>query len=205
MQVRKWAVAVIALLGLALTVALGSTAHATITSQICGNGGTGYCLNDRGNGGSNSVVQMWYGGVTNDNFDNYQLISMCNHGYVSATMSCPFTPGSGLNTFYNGDPIIAVHYLNQGANYCVDASNAGYAYLGSCPDLSGNGGSQGTIMVGYPLTGCNGTGQSYYVDRYLTDQALDSFYLDSGGGVGVQAFYSTLGGSTATCWGQVAG
>lgn len=177
-------------------IVAGGSAHAS-DPNICGNGGTGYCLN-AWNGGN--FVKMYYGGYSNDNFEVYQLTNMCNHGKVDEHTSCPFTAGSGLNTEFQGDAIVAIQYLNA-TDSCVGSTVGTDATLTLCPDLSGNGGGNGTIMAISPISPvCFGDfAYGQYVDRYWSDNVKQAAYLDSGGNPGAQAYYGTGDG---TCWNQ---
>lgn len=67
----------------ALTLALGLTTQAQATpSQVCGNGGSGYCLNDWGGAGhSGDVIKMFNGGTTNDDFFVQKVNRCSGSGY----------------------------------------------------------------------------------------------------------------------------
>lgn len=175
------------------------TAHAQ--QQICGNGGTGYCLNEW-NGKTNigAAIKMYYGGNSNENYYVHFLTNMCNGGY--ATSTCPIN-APGVNVA--GRPIVSIEF--SGNNFgCVATNGSGQAVMGVCPDDSGNGGSNGTIMV-WQITGIstgacpfqgNGTFSGYLVDRYWSNTDQQQEDLFSGGNPGVQAFF---GGGNGTCWG----
>lgn len=177
----------------ALAVALltGGTAQAQI-SQVCGNAGTGYCLNDWNNGGSGNPVKMYYGGYTNDDF-YYEFEYICNGTDIVQVYpggGCPFTPGTGLNSLYKNDYILEIHYANR--DNCVATTSGGLAVLGSCAESSG-GASDGVFMVANP----NCSGGDYLVDRYWSDLGNTTYTLASGGNIGVQALFEN--GNT-TCW-----
>jgi hypothetical protein len=183
------------------TLTPARTASASIPS-VCGNEGSGYCLNDWNGYGNGGQVNMYYGGYTNDDFFEYILTNMCNHGHVDAQSSCPFTPGSGLNTDFNGDAIFAIE--SGITNWCVGTtSSVTVATLTACPNTSGNGGGWGTIWISGYTSSCNGgtNGDNYYENRYWSDTYDEQTSLASGGNIGKQAYVALTG--TATCWGYV--
>src|SRR5215471_2534943 len=89
---------------LALVVGLGVQPAGASTSQVCGNGGSGYCLNDWGGAGhSGDAIKMYYGGTTNDDF-YVQKVNWCSgHDTVQSrgrgdSTDCPF---ANTNWDYN--------------------------------------------------------------------------------------------------------
>jgi hypothetical protein len=193
MRFRKRPFALLSVFVMVATLSLLSpgTAHAAQV-QVCGNNGTGYCLNDWGNGGLNNPVKMYWGNNSNEHFVAV-LTSWCNNGHVRS--DCPFQHAS-LNQQYDGANIVQIEYLN---GYCIGTNANADAVLGLCPNANATP-SNGTIMI-EPRTPCGGgvgNGPStYLVDRYWSDVAGSSSYLRSGGNPGVQAYYS----GTPTCWG----
>lgn len=175
---------------LALVAGFSTQGAAASSSQVCGNEGSGYCLNDWGGGGhSGDAVKMYYGGTSNDDF-YVQDVNRCNGGYtVTATSygdpsNCPFGDVSLDNT-YRGQPIVQITYINNSA-MCVGSTSSDYAVLASCANpITGSGGGTGVIMIqegGGPPT--------FFVDRYASDQHSAARFLTSGGNVGVQANYN---------------
>lgn len=191
MVARRALLGVFAALAFVLIITPG-TAHA----DICGNGGTGYCLNDwNGNTNLGAAVKMYNGGVSNENFQAVQLTSMCDGGL--ATSTCPINV-SGVNLA--GYPIVKLQYNNS--SKCVGTNSSSQAVLGTCPDSSGNGGSNGTIFVRFYNSNCaqfqNNSFAGFLANRYWTNNDGQLEDLFSGGNPGVQAFF---GGGNGTCWG----
>jgi len=183
------------LIAMAITLT-GGSAQAATWPEICGNQGTGYCLNDWNNT-SGGYVLMYYGGYTNDAFSLDHLTGACGHGYV--TSNCPFTHAS-IDSALSGKPIYRLRYLNH-SGQCIASSTGYFALLGTCPDNNGNGGALGTLMVGdaTPLT-CGGTIPGHLIDRYASDNLGREAALQSGGNPGVNAYFTT---GFNTCWGEI--
>jgi hypothetical protein len=188
---RRRIVKVVALPGaaLALVAWLGVQPALASSSQVCGNGGSGYCLNDWGGAGqSGDAVKMYYGGYSNDAF-YVQKVNRCSGhdtvqstGYHDAT-NCPFT-STALDYDFRGYSIVQITYINN-TNECVATASAAKAVLGVCADpLSGSGGANGG---------------SFFMNRYWVEAngGKESF-LASGNAPGNQAIYTVGGG---TCWG----
>lgn len=175
----------------ALVLATGGIAHAS-QQAICGNGGSGYCINDWGGGGNGSAVNMYYGGSSNEDFHVVLLSGMCNHGYVTSTC-----PGGNTSAFLNGDALDEVQYANTGS--CVAATSGGKGVLGTCANSAGNGGATGVIDLGVSLgSNCNSGNQEGVANRHYTDinGAVEGWL--SGGGVGTPLY---LDSAAFTCWG----
>lgn len=196
--VRSRIVRMAALLAATLTLVVGLGAHtaSASTTQVCGNGGSGYCLNDwGGRGASGDAIKMYYGGTTNDYFF-VQKVNRCDGGdTVTSTAyndpsNCPFAD-TMLDHDLRGYSIVQITYINN-TTMCVASTGSYYAVLGSCADpLSGSGGAQGVIMV---LS--QQTGGYVFIDRYVSDQSGAQAFLTSGGNVGVQANYYGYYGET---------
>ena len=164
--------------------------------NICGNGGSGYCIN-AWNGGP--YVKMYYGGYSNDNFyirDVYMcsgsdLVQSTAHGEAT---NCPFS-NQNLDSdpnFWN-HPIVEVVYGNNGE--CVGTSANGYGYLGSCGNSAGSGAINGAFNVLWYDSGCGYA----FVNRYWTNHNSDASYWVSGGNPNT---YLYVGRQEAwTCWG----
>lgn len=196
MRLRRRTAAIL-LAALAVTGLTAPPASAT-QQQICGNGGTGYCLNDWGGGGNGNPVKMYNGGNSNEDFF-FQTENECYKGgldgwvhWVTSTAmgdatDCPFTHASLDKTYWN-DNVGEVQYAN---GWCAATNATAGAILGQC--VEGGTPANGVIMVETPC------GSNYLIDRYWTDRQGGSiFSLQSGGNPGVQAFF---GGGTVTCWG----
>lgn len=184
---------VLAALGLVggLSVATGSQAFAS--GQICAQGGSGYCLNDWGNGPSGTPVKMYTGGVSNDNF-GWQTVIRCEGG-DAVTGDCPFTD-SGFDSQYAGDAIIQLKY-NGSAGGCVATDHAGDVQMGVCNNTStGAGGSFGTLWV----DDLSGHLISVGMTNYVTVGLDTPMALVSGGSIGVQAITNNTGWSN---WGGI--
>jgi hypothetical protein len=120
--------------------------------QICGNGGSGFCLNDWNNRGSGFPVLMYYGGNPNENFVA-QFINRCGgHSFVTAPGTgfgnayCPFASHQ-LDIDLAGAPIVQLHY--QFTNLCVAANTANaQGVMGDCNATgTGTGGAVGTVQI----------------------------------------------------------
>jgi hypothetical protein len=180
---------------LALAVGLGTPTAEASTSQICGNGGSGYCLNDWGGAGQpGDQVNMYYGGTRNDDF-YVQEVNRCN-GYYKVTSTCPFSHTAWDEDLYGDDIVEVVDTNNEGE--CVatmgGSFDPNYASLGSCANpVSGSGGANGVIDVLWPQS-CG----DFLLNRYWTDaNEGDETFLASSGYVGGPAYFVSSG----TCWG----
>jgi hypothetical protein len=173
-------------------------------NSICGNGGSGYCLNAWGGGGNNLPVKMYQGGVANDNYSVLALSLMCHDGHVHANAPygpCPFESGTGLNTQMDGAAIIAIKDNRNGLCVGTTSSDVGAVEV-ACPDALGNGGGWGSIYATTRSTACPNSNQFFAQSRYWSNAYDAKSSLASGGNVGVQAFVAH-NNSTATCWGWV--
>jgi hypothetical protein len=145
----KRAFTLIGALGIGLVlVQPGATAARASQVAICGNNGTGYCLNDWNNGGNGSPVKMYWGNNSNEHFVAVGLTFYCNNGRVSASQNCPFSHHN-LDQMFNNDIILEIQYSN---GLCVAANGNADAVLGACP-TSTTSPANGTVMV-QPATPC---------------------------------------------------
>jgi hypothetical protein len=184
-------------------VLLAEIPAAQASSQICGNAGSGYCMN-AWNGGP--YVKMYNGGYYNDNF-YYRVITACSgQAFVQSTAygdrtNCPFF-NSGADQAYHGDLIVELVYGNNGE--CVGTGGSGsypdYGYLGACGNGSGSGAANGVVDVKVPDICYSGAA---LVNRYWTDKDspyyVNSAYVTSGGSVGAPLYVGDT--SSYTCWG----
>jgi hypothetical protein len=183
--VRKFLLAAAVLL-LPFLAAVPSANAATY--QICGNSGTGYCMN-AWNGGPD--VKMYNGGVANDNFYTHNVY-MCGGG-DKVTTSCPFSTAA-LNNLFHNDTIVEVVDGNNGK--CIGTSSSGYGYLGACGDATtGSGAVNGAFDVIHYNTGCGNA----LANRYWSDHYSSQYYLKSGGNPGTYLYLN--GQDSWTCWG----
>jgi len=141
-----------------MTVAGGLPVVANVTpalaqqQQICGNNGTGYCLNAWNNGVSGNPVLMYYGGNPNENF-SVQRIKRCD-GLSEVTSPvdgigttyCPFSDHT-IDNVMAGAPIVQLKYGST--NLCVAVNTAnGHGVMGDCNSTStGTGGATGTVLI----------------------------------------------------------
>jgi hypothetical protein len=201
--VRSRALRVLGLPAAALTLALGLSTQAQATpSQVCGNGGTGYCLNDWGGAGaSGDAIKMFNGGTTNDDFIVQEVNRCSGHDTVQSTAkgnttNCPFSDTS-LDAHFAGKTIVQIVYTNN-ETQCVGGGAGVSAALASCANpLSGSGGGTGVIQVMYSQTCFNGFSGTVFVNRAISDVDGTS-WLVSGGNPGTLAEYI---GAANTCWG----
>ena len=188
---RRLRMVVLTSAALTLVVGVGAKAAWAATSAVCGNSGSGYCLNDWGGAGaSGDAVKMYNGGVRNDAF-YVQEVNRCNgHFTVTArsfgdAANCPFADVT-LDDNYRGHEIVQIVDTNSETE-CVGSTSSDLAVLAPCANpISGSGGGQGVIMVQVLI----GPPPNFFVDRYASDQHSAARFLTSGGNPGVQANYN---------------
>ncbi len=169
--------------------------------QICGNGGSGYCMN-AWNGGPN--VNMYNGNNSNEDFTEISVPQDCNHGKVSDGGTygyCPFTNHTMDQALVN-QTIVQLQDLNINSNYYADCVGgaSGTGDLLPCGSPNGTGAGIGTIMVEYSSADCYSDGaQGYLVDRYWGDYYGGYAWVSSGGNPGRPLYVNDT--STSTCWG----
>lgn len=162
------------------------------TSQICGNGGSGYCIN-AWNGGP--YVKMYYGGYSNDNF-HLQQVYVCSgystvqSKYYGDSTNCPFSDAIADQVLWT-DPIEEVVYGNNGE--CIGTTANDAAYLGSCGNIYGTGAIDGAFDVLDVSAGCDDLYNRYWSNAYGVLSGLTS-----GGNPGTPL---SAGYGEATCWG----
>ena len=187
---------------LILVMTLGiRPASAAPSSQVCGNSGTGYCLNDWGGAGAtNDPIKMYTGSTTNDYFyvqavnrcNARDLVTSTNHGDSN---NCPFG-NAALDDLYWHKTIMQIVYGNN-PSQCVGSTSSFKAVLAPCANaLVGSGGGNGVIMVAV-----GSSGATFFADRYAFDLHYPNGQLTSGGNPGLQAFF---GGGSGTPWGGFA-
>jgi hypothetical protein len=156
--------------------------------QICGNDGTGYCLNDWNNLGVNNYIEMYYGSSSNEDFEA-RLVDPCHNG-GTVTETCPFTD-SGIDEANFGDYIVQLYYAPK--NLCIGNATSGEGILTGCGDQYGNGAGDGTIMAW-----TFGNGPNNLIDRYYTNLFDSETYTCSSGSlkgpVYLNESYKTGGG-----------
>lgn len=198
---RLGLLAAAALTAVSLGGGLAVTAHAAPTTEMCAFSG-GLCLNDQGGSPTGNVIG--YGrGAQNNNFHQVTLSGMCGGGLV--TQTCPFTVGSGLNSEFAGSIISKIVSLNNGQ--CVGTRTTdGHAIMGGCPDVNGNGGITGAIMIAYHVnSSCTDGGSSvtkaFYESRYWSNFYGTASSMEGPGSQGGAVFFGANG--TETCYQQV--
>jgi hypothetical protein len=131
------------LLALVTTMAVGAPG-ASASVGICGNDGSGYCLNDWNGGGLGNAIKMYYGNSSNEDF-YVELIDRCNGNYL-VTATCPSTDYSFDKSNEGSDVVQIVYGPN---NDCVaDPTGSGDGVLGKCNYTStGSGGAQGSVFI----------------------------------------------------------
>lgn len=106
-------------------------------SQLCEHDSPNLCWRDPSDGGPGTGVVNSGWGTDNARLWNMFTDSSRCGGHVSNANACPFTPGGGLNSKYNGDRIVYVQ--NYGSSYCAGSSLSDYAfvYMHSCDSVNG--------------------------------------------------------------------
>lgn len=161
-------------------------------SQICGNAGSGYCMNDWNNGGSGSPVKMYNGGYANDDFFT-EYVDRCT--VASVTPTCPFNDRN-LDAHYNNSPIFQIVYAPNGLCVVAGASGGAQAALGKCANTNtGQGGANGVLQVKAASSSCP---HGVAINVFWTNSNNLVHYLLSGGNPG-QPLY--LNSGSYTCWG----
>jgi hypothetical protein len=141
--------------------------------SVCLDNGPGTpCLNEwNGNGNNGNPIKMYAYNNTNEAW-SFQDVDLCNsahtdEGIATVTETCPFPLGSGLNTAYEGDPIVQI-LGPQGE--CLATTGSGTAVNGTCGETgSGQGASNGVFNV---LVGNAPHCSQFYcsiVNRYWTN------------------------------------
>ena len=166
------------------------------TIQVCGNNGSGYCMNNWN--GAGTWVKMYYGGTVNDSFKIIHLTGDCNGGHVSnggTHGNCPFTDPD-LDQQYAGAWIDEVKNTQTGL--CVSGAG-GQGILGACGSSNGSGAATGAIMIEVRPLGCNNF-NTELIDRYWDDfnSGVPNAYVTSGGNPGLGL---NLDAASPTCWG----
>jgi hypothetical protein len=186
--------------GTTLFAQSGAYASAAPYPEVCGDNGSGLCLNNWS--GANGIVAMYYNGSANDNMQA-ELINPCNSAASTGapdqvTHTCPFTVGYGLNNIFYGDQILQVEDLNSGL--CVGTDGDAGGTETACNDATGQGGGDGTIQVAVPAGA--GNAGSELINRYWTNAAPQIVaYVQSGGSVGAQLNMDG-GTSPSTFWAE---
>ena len=184
-----------AALPVALAAALLSSGTASATQQqICGNGGSGYCMN-AWNGGPS--VKMYNGNTTHEDF-YVENIPLCNGYYVTAT--CPLA-NHNFDAELMGYPIVQIVYAPTGQ--CVGSDSSGHGTLTGCnsPTTGLNGGT-GTVQILYGELACHGFPPGNLLNRHYTDAADAWENVESGGNPGQPLIMNAeVIEGQPTCWG----
>jgi hypothetical protein len=199
-----WVATISLICGAAMTA--NPAAQAATIYNICGNGGTGYCMNGW-NGGP--YVKMYYGGnIANDSFFMFGQNVCQGESYVMAVsygdpINCPFNNVS-YDQKYEGDGIVSIVFYND---KCIGTGNLNgtpdVGYLGNCGDGYGSGLVQGGLFIQTQPPNCdgiyNGEGKWVLINRYWTNQDQQPAYAYSGGNPGQPLYVGATG--NGTCWG----
>jgi hypothetical protein len=184
-------------LPVALAAALLSSGTASAAQQqICGNSGSGYCLN-AWNGGP--AVKMYYGSSSHEDFYT-ELVPLCNGSYVTST--CPLA-----NHIYDnelkGAEIEQIVYAPTGQ--CVGSDSSGHGTLTGCNSVvTGTGGGNGTIQIVYGEPGCYGFPPADLLNRHYTDLNDAWRNVESGGNPGQPLIMNaSIIEGQPTCWGGI--
>ncbi len=184
-------------LPVALAVALLSPGTASATQQqICGNGGSGYCMN-AWNGGPS--VKMYNGSNSHEDFYD-ELVPLCNGYYVTST--CPLA-NHNYDAEFEGAEIVQIVYAPTGQ--CIGSDSNGHGILTTCNSVvTGTGGGVGTVQIVYGEPGCSGFPPVDMVNRHYTDQADAWRNVESGGNPGQPLIMNaSIIEGQPTCWGGV--
>jgi hypothetical protein len=189
----RWLAAAPVVIAVCTGLLLGTShaADASATSQVCAQGGTGYCLNDWGGAGSpGDTVAMYYNNNTNNNNFEIQAVSGC------------VGPG--------GTECVEIKYLGSNNNLCVGAEFPNGALsttgvLGSCGDASqgGNGAAVGVIQWMTSPSWCRADRGVGLENRHFTQVTGSAKYVQSSGAVGNAVNLIGVDDNTSSCWQQV--
>jgi hypothetical protein len=180
-----WTRVLLAALALAASIAVSAAAA---SAEMCGNHGSGYCMDDWNDGGYTNPVKMYYGGGNNEYFGAIQ-VDPC-HSHYRVTWSCPFTKKRWDRTYHN-DPVVEIAYSS---GLCLGTASTGDGELQPCGyDQYGDGAGGGTIMVN-DLHGA-------LIDRYWTNKTGTLRRVCSSGYLGGAVFTSYLGTNAGCEWG----
>lgn len=200
-RIRKRVLAFIASTGLCLGLAMATGATpAFAQTQICGNGGTGYCLNDWNGLGAGNPIKMFNGNNSHEDFW-IQPIGRCG-GSSTGTLTCPFNDHN-LDGILGGT-IVQIRYANT--SLCVAANTAnGQAVMGACNGTgNGSGGDTGTVFVDDGLNLYN----VYYTNQHNPNATGDAdvpYCAQSGGNPQTPLFLNASFFSSVGCtdWGGI--
>jgi hypothetical protein len=186
-----------------LTTGIGTAPAYAQQQQVCGNGGSGYCMNDWN--ALNQYVKMYNGGVSNEDFGFRDNATECGSGYVTSieeglgTTNCPFQDAA-LDANYSGDTIGQIEYYPT--HQCIGTTSAGTAWLGNCANSDGVGGGTGSTMI-YDNEEVAGIilVDRYWSDYYSSGSEDATAYVTSGGSSGAYLYVNDLYGYTE--WGGI--
>ena len=137
----------------------GAAAYAATTSApgtpapLCEKVSPNLCWRDPSDGGAGtSVVNSGRGTDQAREWLSIVDESRCSNGQV--TNDCPFTPGTGLNTKYEGDAIVTIE--NMGSHLCAGSSLSDVSSFGvpivtmhTCDGLQGSELSSVFVLEGF--------------------------------------------------------
>jgi hypothetical protein len=197
MRKRRW-LGLLAAGLLGLGIAMGGASPAFAQQQVCGNGGTGYCINAWFGG---PPVKMYNGGKSNEDFEFIFNVKECGSGEVTSTFygdptNCPFSTAE-LDKQLRGAPIGQLEYLPTGQ--CVGTLTGSAA--------SGVGGGTGTTQIYWAID------HVILINRYWSDYYSSAenesiqCNVTSGGNPGTPLYMNGYNGSTPcsiyTEWGGI--
>lgn len=210
MSIKKTVVVAAATLTLIAGIGVASPGPAFATQQqICGNGGSGYCMNDWN--GDNQYVKMYNGSVSHEDFEEIYNVSECGSGSVTSTYygdatNCPFVDAN-LDRAFRGDPIVQIEYIPT--SQCIGTTSSGTAWLGSCANNEGVGGGTGVTLINVYEGGSTALLiNRYWSDYYSSGSNYQPCFVYSGGNPGAYLWMNSdeSGGNCAdrySTWGNV--
>jgi hypothetical protein len=149
--------------------------NADATRIVCDYTYPSLCLNRMrgGTGNGTPIIAYTRDFDNNENFRFAYLTNYCGSGHVTST--CPFAVGSGLNTRYQGNPILA--FLdNSDQTKCVTAQNPSAIVLEPC-------GATGYVFVRNTVKGSIGhvenvhwSNQNYSAGHYNSPSWMCAVY-----------------------------
>jgi hypothetical protein len=131
------------------TTASSSQSSTDTYLPLCEKDSPNYCWRDPSDAGSGPVLNSGYGTDAAREWA-IQGDPRCG-GTVSNSLACPFTPGSGLNSEFNGDQIVVVRNLGSGDCAGSNINEGGLVYIHECDNTPGVG-EPSSVFIKQPFS-----------------------------------------------------